>query len=684
MSNRLNCLPIFLLLLLAATTIGQFRQTIGISGLTSASSSFTLRLEALPTFQRDIDFVSLPTDYPAPAMAELMVNKINNDFRLNGSTGFTASDPVSTEGRGKFDATFILHCTIPITDVRVGTLGNPVTPIPRPPGVAFNPNVFDYNSTTTGPGLPPPFIGSQMGLPNANLNVDGLNPDDDFLRVIQHIVGEPLDLTISSGANPTAGFFLLAGPFLHGTIQLPITGDFLDLGIPPTAPGALPTGISILGDGISSLTGTFWDQFFVTDPAGMQTITIGNTAGFASLRIGIQGGVADPTTPFGFRLTQAADIDFGIGQRAVLPISTDGVVAVPFAQSTFTFYGQTYTQVFVHENGFVAMAPFGPVGASNNLVDPLSAANDAPAIFVNWADWDLSGTSGIEIFEFRDRFVVGWGTVAAPIHHQGDMDLARFECTLLKDSPTGVGVPQSGGILVNLLTLDPLAAGGNDALVGISPGMGMDPSPLNRDLGQNQFAAGPFGSLLQHVNRDGTALSSLAVASGGTPVYANGSTLGGRQFAFFPPGNAGTQGTQYQVVPLQKNPNDVQGVMAPATLSQSAGAGQTVVLVGSFQYLLAGTPTGVSPVTLDPAGVAGVGPIPLTVQGIMDDTGTIAAQVGPTFVQPLQPGFRAFEGLVVSLNQPLSAAALGAVLDVQVDFGDGSSFLLPGAILVTQ
>ncbi|HGY91844.1 MAG TPA: hypothetical protein ENK43_11805 [Planctomycetes bacterium] len=681
MSIRLTPL---LLLILAATTAGQFKQTIGVSGLTSASSSFTLRLEALPTFQRDIDFTSLPTDYPATAMAELMVNMINDDFRRNGSTGFTASDPVDTEGRGKFDATFILHCTVPITDVKVGMLGNPVTPIPRPPGVGFNPNVFDYNSTATGPGLPPPFIGTQVGLPNASLSVDGLNPDNDFLRRIQHIVGEPLELGVSSGANPTAGFFLLAGPFLHGTIQLPFTGDFLDVGIPPTAPGALPTGISILGDGIGNATGTFWDQLFVTDPSGTQTIVIGNTGGFASLRIGIQGGVADPTAvPFGFRLTQAADIDFGVGQRAVLPISSDGVVAVPFAQSTFTFYNQTYSQVFVHENGFVSMSPFGPVGASNSLVDPLSAANDAPAIFVNWADWDLSGTGGIEIFEFRDRFVVGWGTLASPIHHQGDTDLARFECTLLKNSPSGVSSPQSGGILINLLTLDPLAVGGNDALVGISPGMGMDPNPLNRDLGQNQFAAGAFGSLLQHVNRDGTALSNLSVASGGTPVYANGSTLGGRQFAFFPPGNAGPQGTQYQVVPLQKNPNDIQGVAAPATLSQSAGAGQTVVLVGSFQYLFSGTPAGVSPVTLDPAGTAGIGPLPLTVVGIMDDTGTISTQVGPTFVQPVQPGFRAFEGLVVSLSQQLPVTAPGAVLDLQVDFGDGSSFLLPGALLVT-
>ncbi len=684
MSVRLTPL---LLLILAATTAGQFKQTVGISGLTSASSSFTMRLEALPTFQRDIDFTLLPTDYPAPAMAELMVNMINADFRLNGNTGFTASDPVDTEGHGKFDATFILHCTVPITDVKVGMLGNPVTPIPRPPGVGFNPNLFNYNSTATGPGLPPPFIGAQAGLPNASLGVDGLNPDEDFLRVIQHIVGDPLELSVSSGANPTAGFFLLAGPFLHGTIQIPFTGDFLDLGIPPTAPGAVPTGISILGDGISNLTGTFWDQLFVTDPSGVQTIVIGNTAGFASLRIGIQGGVEDPTAaPIGFRLTQAADIDFGIGQRAVLPVSTDGVVAIPFASSTFTFYNQTYSQVFAHENGFLSMTPFGPAGgAAANIVDPLLAANDAPAIFVNWADWDLSGTSGIEVFEFRRRIVVGWGTLAAPIHHQGDTDQARFEVTLLKNPPTGAGGGgQAGGILVNLLQLDPLAINGNDALVGISPGMGMDPNPLNRDLGQNQFAAGPFGSLLQHVNSDGIANSNLFVAAGGLPAYANGSSLGGRQFAFFPPGNAGAQGTQYQVVPLQKNPNDVQGVAAPATLSASAGVGQTIVLVGSFQYLFAGSPTGMNPVTLDPAGSGGVGPISLAVQGIMDDTGTIAAQVGPAFVQPLQPGFRAFEGLVVSLTQPIPVTALGAVLDIQVDFGDGTSFLVPGALMVTQ
>ncbi|MCA9323122.1 MAG: hypothetical protein KDB53_20445, partial [Planctomycetes bacterium] len=266
---------------IASGVAAQFSATIGVTGTTLAGTTFTLRLQASPTYTRDIDFSGLTTDHSALAMASLMTAKINTDYRKNENTGFQAENPMKADGKSKFDATFELHCTVPITDVLVGALGNPTTGIPRPPGVAQNPNIFNFQSSH---GLFP-FQGAQVGQTNANMTVDAIDPALDFRRRIEHVIGEPFTLQISSGPNGNAGFFLLAGPLFHGALMLPITGDFIDLGI-PTGPASAPLGISVLGDGISSLTGSLWDSLFRTDGAGAFTLSLGNTGGLGRFNVG--------------------------------------------------------------------------------------------------------------------------------------------------------------------------------------------------------------------------------------------------------------------------------------------------------------------------------------------------------------------------------------------------------------
>lgn len=640
-------------------------RTVGVIGTTLAGTSFTLEIDALPTYLRSIDFVMLETDYSPAAMAELMVLKIEENYRDNKETGFRASN-VNTKPKNKeFDATFVISCSVPINRIRVGALGNPSVPIPRAPGVAFNPNIITFDAN-----FPVPFQGPQPNQPNATMAINGVIPTFDLFRREKVLTNELMTMSVSSVPNVNVPFALLAGVFNPGVFQAP-WGDFLDIG--SYNGGAVPTDLQVLADGITPGPGIL-DAFMRTDFTGNWQISLvpppilNGVVGFA-----YQTLVYDPTNaPLALRLSNAVQPLFNTGQRFAFTPPVDGAAEIPFTPGfTFDFYGATYTSAFVHENGFIT---FGGPGALGNVVDAAGALAGQPAVFVNWADWDLTG-SQVEVFQFGDEMRLAWGNPATPVSHTGELDAAEFTCILKLNQPL-IQSLDAGGILLDHTVLDAGSLSRNDALVGITPGMGLDMNPVSRDLGSLQFGGNGASSLLLQHNAVGAFATRLNVASGADQIYHNGNGLSGRDLAFFPANAAGVEAGKPFAIPSSPNPNDVQAIIGPNILFSGGPMPQTLRVSGFFRYLFSGLPG--PTVVLDPAGNAGIGPYPLQISGIMHGS-SIGLPV-PSIMP--QPGFRDFEAIDVDATAPLPPVGSPITVDLEVTFPTGAQFILPGAVTI--
>lgn len=663
---RSVCVAFLMLLLLGAGLHGQaMTRTVGIAGTTLAGTSFTLEIDASPSYIRTIDFVSLEVDYSPVAMAELMVLRINEDYRDNGKTGFTADNVNSNPESKEFDSTYVITCSAPIIGIQVGMLGNPSVPIPRAPGVAFNPSIITFDAN-----FPTPFQGPQQDQPNATFSVNGQIPTSDLFRRVKVLTQTTVNFNVSSLPNVNQPLLMMGGIYNPGAYQAP-WGDFLDIGT--FSAGAIPPDIQVIGDGITPQN--IFDAFFRTNFAGEFNIDLFVTANFAGVQgFAYQCLVLDPTNmPLALRLTNAVTPQFDTGQQFSFTPPTNGSLEIPFTPGfTFDFYGTTYSSAFVHEDGFLT---FGGQGTLSNTIDPQAALNGQPGIFVNWADWDLS-SSQVDVFQFGDEMRFSWGNQAAPISHAFEVDAALFSSILRLTRPV-LASEDAGAILLDHTQFDRFTNSNNDSLVGITPGMGLDGAPVSRDLGGLRFGNVNASSLLMQHNSSGVFATQLTVSSGGaTQIYHNGGGLSGRDLAFFPASIAGTQANKPFAIPSNPNPDDVQGVVGQNTLSVTGGGAQTLVLSGYFRYMFAGT---VAPqVILDPSGTAGFGPFAMQIQSIMDDQ----VVSFPVISVPVQPGFRNFEGLIVGLQGPLPAVGAPTVVDVQVVFGDSGNFLLPGAVII--
>ncbi len=664
-ARLLSLLILIMTLCLVNHTFAQaLTRTVGVSGTTLAGMSFTLEIEAAPTYTRAIDFDPIEVDYPPAAMAELMVSMINQNYREFGKTGFTASNVNSRPENKEFDATFVISCTVPITGIKVGMLGNPSVPIPRAPGVAFNPNIITFDAN-----IPHAFQGPQLSQANASFSINGETADFDLFRRVKVLTSQNINLHVSSLPNVGQPFVMMAGIYNFGAYQAP-WGDFLDIGT--YSGGVVPPDIQVLADGINPTN--VLDAFFRTNALGVFDLDLFVTDTFAGVQgLAYQCLVLDPTNaPLALRLTNAVNPSYEKGQRLGFTPQANGAVEVIFTPGfSFDFFGATYTSAFVHEDGFLT---FGGAGLLGNMIDPIVAANDQPAIFVNWADWDLSG-SQVDVFQFGDEMRISWGSASAPISHTGDVDAANFTCILRLTEALTPSL-DAGGVLFDHRMLDPASISNNDAIVGVIPGLGLAPIPSSLDLGTLRFGGLGSAALLSQYASSGLFSSLLNVENGGPQVYHNGSALRGRDLAFFPASAAGVRANRPYAIASNPNPDDVQGVVGPNTLSVASGPGQGLLLAGYFRYLFSGSVT--PQVILDPTGTGGIGPFALQIDGILDDQGVSF----PVVSLPVLPGFRDFEGLVLSVTGQLPAVTLPVSVDLQIVFADGGSFVLPGAVVV--
>jgi hypothetical protein len=684
------------LALVLGTAHAQFERRVTVDGVSTAGSSFTLDITSL-TDSRSIPMGPLLTDYTASAMAALMVNAINDDFRANGNTGFEAQRYKKADGRTKISETFLITSSSLITDISIGPSGG-VGTAPRAPGLAFNPTLIDQESDQ-----PTPFLGTQLGHPNADLRLNGLDPALNHFREIEvmldPLVGGTLNLQVSG--LPNVPIMLIGGPYGDGFSASP-NGVFalfagttfqqtLDIGTPNPA-GGLPLNLFTVADAIFNTGDPGLNPFFFTDATGTFNIThvVPPTVnGFSA--DGFQAILPDPAMPApGLRFTQAAHPIYRFGRETEVLLSSDGLAQVNFLPGmSFDFYGALgQTQINVFENGLLT---FGgsppPLGGAQ--VDIASQLQGDPAIFANWANWQFPqfmGTpvEGVRIYEFGDEIRFAWGFGQGAFGHANDSDVARFECVLRLTDMLNPR-PDAGAIHFDFPQLDPNATSQNDSVVGISPGAGGSLAG-NFDLGLNRIAPTPAAPLLEQSLRGGTSASVIALASGLAPFYSNGTGWNQRSIDFFAPTGTGPFFDRYVSIPNEARPDDAIGLRPGADqISLSAGGAQVLELIGYFLYAYTRNGAPLIQVTLDPAGSVlsqSQTLLPGPVGQSLNDDRLGAAVV--TF--PPSAGFRSYEQMrfqAPDLSAFIPAGTtLPVVLDIEVSFPGQAPILIPGAVTI--
>jgi hypothetical protein len=171
-----------------------------------------------------------------------------------------------------------------------------------------------------------------------------------------------------------------------------------------------------------------------------------------------------------------------LGQR--LNLTDDSTISVPFGGGfTFTFYGITYTSVFVNSNGNLT---FG-TGDISFVETVAGFINGPPRIAPIWDDFDpdpfpplnpISGGGAVFVKQELDRFIVTWFNV--PEFATGNTN--TFQAVLFDTGVIGFGYDR----------LD-----SNDGLVGVASGGG-GPSSIFQYNGSTNppvTITGPQGQL---------------------------------------------------------------------------------------------------------------------------------------------------------------------------------------------
>ncbi len=528
--------------------------------------------------------------------------------------------------------------------------------------------------------------------PNAALTVQGENPTAHDPSFHDFFVGVPgtLSLRVSSGGNSNQPIVLLTSPTnptTGGVVTVPWGGS-LDLGTPAFP---FPTDISVVGDGLGFTTNPLWDALFVTDggsggmppafrfDAGLHPMWVG-------LQLALQAIVRDPTMPpFFLDNTDTASVHPAVTQTVMATTGYDGYQQVPFLPGfSFDFHGVTYTDVWVHANGFVTFGAPTSLPSGGATVDNVAAVHAEPAIFAGKADWDptassscgtYSGPGGILVTQVGPRFSVEWGGVAAPfgggISHSLQFDASDFAVQLELDDGQG-GNPRSGEFRLDMYHLDALPSFWEWlGLVGHTPGGAALTGGAYDQLlrtGSRSSNAGE-AQIEEHYRLSGFD-PTLGWDGAGSPRGYNLYIANWNQAAVvFTPnattGAAGSTGyTSQSVGPL---PLDDLQYFDSTTIVNVAG-GQVLDFHGSFLgFDPAGT--GAGTVVFDPMGALG-GPYPATVLGILDNSGLS----GPLSIAHPAPGPHRDGQALRVLVPPLGGAGN---YTVQVNFASGKTLIVP-------
>ena len=638
----------------------------------------------------------IPDSRTSNAFAIQIIDQLNTEFRRAAFPAtFEAfirfTDPPEEQAH---DSTIEIVSSVELLDIFMSndhTLP-PDTKISPPPGIAFNATFANLTNVIQN---------AHPGLPQAQMRINGQNPANDDLHQIKHPLPGTISISYFSGPmNPGRGLTILTANDYHP--QAAPAASFLgagslDIGTPMN-PGPGIGGITVFADGITLTANPTTDPFFHTDSNGQFTMTFTLDETLAGHAFATQCIIADPLHPLGIGFTQAADVNFARGRTEILNTSSDGTVVVDLLPGyEFPFFGTSYTQLIVNENGIITFGG-NPVAVQPFQIDPAQILGGPPSIFVNLADWDTTSSGGVVFKRFGAEVRLKWGSFGNPVTHANGADLSVFGATLHTDAPPNevprnqielVNGPMSsaensGSIFLDYLQLnDPTAASGVfDSVVGVSPGgLVAITGVASVDLLEPAFPAAGGQALVSQFNQGNTAINPLN-ANDAPQFFNNGSVLDRRTISFFPVEISNTPG--FYSLPSQAKRDSFEGADID-TLSLSVNQNQPTIfnLIGHFEFLSSINAFAPLPVVQVISPSAGILPLPLNLLGIMSSG---ASPVGVIATIARAPGFRDFEGARVVIPQGALLGGMyppGSMLGIRVVFPTGQNFFIPNLLTVT-
>lgn len=304
-------------------------------------------------------------------------------------------------------------------------------------------------------------------------------------------------LTISARANDNQGLTATVTETFAVTppIATTVTGRVITLSNQPVD-GAT---VSAFGQGAVTASDGSFSIANVPTSLGPISVTASAVLGGQQLN-GISRAVAPAPggiVNVGNVLLQPAHLETEIGNLITFagPSFDDrsAAVALPFS---FTYYGVTYTQVFVGTNGYLT---FGSGSTAFNEI-PTNFANGLPRIAVLFDDWDPDQASGRGVFantQLPGKTVFTWSKIEHAVNNGNDdvSEEGTFQIVLFGDGRIqfGYGKVETLGGLVGISpggtpTAIPVK---HTALQGIN--VGITDAPYERFLGLGDV---PFD--LQH------------------------------------------------------------------------------------------------------------------------------------------------------------------------------------------
>lgn len=354
-------------------------------------------------------------------------------------------------------------------------------------------------------------LGQQANSATGSLRINNTDPGFGPIPV----TADPCSgfrLNISSGPNVNMPFTLTLGPLLVGATGIPSVGVY-DLNF--TSPAW-----QVVMDGIfaGSLGGSpFLNNFAYTDLGGQFDFSGAIGFGGGGGPIGaFQALILDPTSAGGFIFTAATDVTVltaAVGGTYAPPV--DGALTHNFAAGfSFPFYGVSYSQVNISENGVLG---FGALASLIAMVAPGGAAPVQP-ITNSTAILGTGGTvapPNIGMFENLSLGSNGGGGSIVWSESPTTFNITYCNVVILPGAFTstftislhGTASPTPGRIEFTVVN-GPVATQGNGRVLGISPG-GNGAASLSPTL---------TGVNLSAVSRD---INALAVNQGFTATGAN-------------------------------------------------------------------------------------------------------------------------------------------------------------------
>ena len=215
-----------------------------------------------------------------------------------------------------------------------------------------------------------------------------------------------------NGTTPVGFSLPVPGP-MNNTYETtapsaPVIWGTAPMSTPDWVPGLLansadlgPGGLTILGNGLDS--SLFFNQFFFTDGSGNLNLTLVPQNNLASQTHFFSMLHFTSASPDGFYTGQVIRIQFGCnGLTSTITIGDDDnyLLDLGFAAN---FYGGTYTQVWVNDNGRVMFE-----NGDDSWASIASWAASVPCIAPYYSDFDPDEGGSISVGTFTGSFDAFW------------------------------------------------------------------------------------------------------------------------------------------------------------------------------------------------------------------------------------------------------------------------------------